>query len=129
MHTLTDIDGSKFNIFYDNGCGEIVLSKDAADRLEAIGRAKQDFPGPIVLHGVGNQESICKNGVYSIRLPLKNGLDAEMTGVCVEDVIAPFPKYPLKEVEKDFRDKIAEQNTVEIFYLHYLNCLMMSEEK
>ena len=33
-----------------------------------------------------------------------------MSGVCVENITVPFPKYPLKKVEKDFRGKIARIN-------------------
>ena len=55
-------------------------------------------------------KSQCENGVYSISLPLENGEEAKMSGVCVENITVPFPKYPLK-VEDDFRKNIAKINS------------------
>ena len=63
-----DVAGLKLNLFYDSGCGDLVVSKEATDMLQEIRRAKQEFSGPVILNGVGNQESICTHGVYSIPL-------------------------------------------------------------
>ena len=106
-----DVAGLKLNFFYDSGCVDLVVSKEGADMLQEIRRAKQEFSDPVILNGVGNQESICTHGVYSVRLPLVNGLEANMCGVCVDDVTAPFPRYNLKKVEKNFMDKIAKTDT------------------
>ena len=78
-----DIDGVRLNIFYDTGCGDLVISKEAVDKLKRLGRAKIEFVGPIVLNGVSNQESVSEYGIYSVRLPLENGSEATMSGVCV----------------------------------------------
>ena len=33
-----------------------------------------------------------------------------MSGVCVDEVIIPFPKYPLKVVEQDIRREVGKSN-------------------
>ena len=106
-----NVDGLSFNLFYDTGCGDLVINKESCDKLKSVGRAKLEFPGPIVLNGVGNQESICEHGVFSIRLPLGDGREARMCGVCVDSITAPFPKYPLKKVEEDIHVKISRINS------------------
>ena len=42
-------------------------------KLMRIGRAAKEYDGPITFNGVGNQKSICHFGIYSIRIPLKDG--------------------------------------------------------
>ena len=95
-----------FNLFYDSGCGDLVVSKSAVDQLEAMGRAKLLRPGPLILEGVNNQVSICKHGRYEIRIPLADGSDAVMSGLCFDNVTSNFPIYTLTEVEKDFCARI-----------------------
>ena len=105
-----DVEGLQFNIFYDSGCGDLVISKDCRNRLTSIGRAKLEHDGPITLNGVGNQTSVCDLGVFSIQIPLNGGVDARMCGICVETITTPFPKYPLEKVEKDFRLSVERIN-------------------
>ena len=61
------------------------------------------------MSGVGDHKSICENGIYSICLPLKNGLDAIFSGVCSDRITTIFPKYPLKDVEKDIRKQCKKE--------------------
>ena len=98
MKILTQL----FNLFYDSGCGDMVSSKRAIDVLESQGRAKLIRPGPLILEGVNNQVSICKHGRYEIKIPLADGSDAVMRGLCFDNVTSDFPIYTLTEVEKDF---------------------------
>ena len=51
--------GDETNIFYDNGCGDSIVTKTCADRLVAKGLATLEIPGPIDLWGVNNQKSVC----------------------------------------------------------------------
>ena len=101
------ISGLLGNIFYDNGCGDLVVSKKFVDLLMQIGRAELVIPGEMVLRGVNDQTSVAKHGVYKIKLPLKNGGNAEMTGLCVDAITIPFPKYPLCAVEQSIRDYVS----------------------
>ena len=105
-----DIDGDILNMFYDNGCGDMIVSKETADILSRMGRARQLKPGPMVINGVNNQQSVCPHGLYEITLPLLDGGTATLSGLCVDDITEPFPFYPLKEVEKDFRAQIGRSN-------------------
>ena len=105
MLQTIEINGHTFNIFYDSGCGDLVVKKSAIDILLSMGRAKHEIPGPITLTGVGDQKVVCKDGVYSLKLPLCNGQEAVVSGLCVNKITAEFPKYPLRDVETDFREK------------------------
>ena len=98
--------GYPLNIFYDGGCGDALISKEAVDMLTSIGRATLHLPGPLYLEGVNKQQSISKHGVYEIRLPLKNGNDARMTALCLDEITSPFPKYPLSKVENDIQSYV-----------------------
>ena len=75
-----------------------------------IGRAMKEYDGPITLNVIGNQKSICQYGIYSICMPLKDGTEAKMSGVCVDEVTLPFPKYPLKVVEQDIMKEVGKSD-------------------
>ena len=75
-----------------------------------MGLAKLEYSGQITLNGVGNQQTICQHGVYSIMLPLDTGEQAKMTGICVDNITVPFPYYPLKRVDEDFRTEVAKKD-------------------
>ena len=92
------IEGHKFNLFFDNGCGDMVIKKSALDILLGLNRATLEKPGPIPLSGVGDLVSWCQHGKYSVRLPLKGGGDVELTGLCLDKVTCTFPTYPLAKV-------------------------------
>ena len=104
-----DVEGESVNMFYDNGCGDMILAKETADQLVSMGRAKQICPGPLTIQGVNGQSSSCPHGVYEIQLPLLNGGNATLSGLCVDNITEPFPFYPLNEVEKDFRTQIGKK--------------------
>ena len=97
-----NIKGKRFNLFFDTGCGDLVCKKKAVSELEAMGMAELIVPGPIVLGGVGDLKTVSNNGVYKVDIPLHSGNSAIMRGVCLDQVTAEFPVYPLKEkVEPD----------------------------
>ena len=56
LQTIT-IDGVTLRLFFDTGCGDIVVKKSAMEALKRLGRANQELPGPISLSGVGDQKS------------------------------------------------------------------------
>ena len=110
-----EINAHPFNIFYDSGCGDLVARKSAIDVLASMGRAKREIPGPITLSGVGDQIVVCKDGMYSLKLPLCNGQDAIASGLGVNKITAKFTKYPLREVRKNYREqflKLGGENLV-----------------
>ena len=101
MLQTIQVEGKSFNVFYDTGCGDLVARKGAVDELAKIKRATNIVPGPIVLTGVGDNKSVCDHGAYKIRLPLHNGNDVNMSGLCLDKVTSQFPTYHLNEVEND----------------------------
>ena len=44
-----EIEGHKFDLFFDSGYGDMVIKKSALDFLVGMGRAKLEIPGPITL--------------------------------------------------------------------------------
>ena len=96
-----DVDGSRINLFFDSGCGDMVVKKSAVDRLVGADQAKQVISGPLVITGVGDQKSVSKDGVYSICLPLQNGKNAMLCGLCMPKITTEFPVYDLGTVEED----------------------------
>ena len=90
MQTI-EIEGKAFEIFYDNGCGDLTMTIAAIDSLMRLGRARLLYPGPVELVGVCEQTSTSPHGIYQISLPMFDGVNAVMTGLCVEQVTAGFP--------------------------------------
>ena len=101
-----DVDSLPIRVFYDRGAGDAVLKWAAVDALKKLGRAVLIQSGPISMSGVGGIESVTHYGLWSICLPLKNGRNVVITGVCMENVTAEFPNYQLNDVEWDVRDRI-----------------------
>ena len=54
MLQTINVEDISVNIFYDSGCGDIVIKKSAVDALIRAGRAELQIPGPIPLRGVGD---------------------------------------------------------------------------
>ena len=94
-----DVEGIKLNMFFDSGCGDLVIKKSAVEKLRSIGRAKQEVPGPIVLNGVGGHKSVSNDGIYSVCLPLYDGRNAILSGLCLPKITAEFPVYDLDIVQ------------------------------
>ena len=103
MLQTINVQGEHFNLFYDSGCGDLVCKKSAVDKLAALGRAERLLPGPITLSGVGDKKTICQEGVYKITLPLSDGSEATMSGLCLDRVTGKFPEFSLKLAENDIK--------------------------
>ena len=104
MLQTINVGGELFNIFYDSGCSDLVCKKSAIDKLVSQGRASCVTPGPITLTGVGDNKTVCQEGVYKITLPLLKGKEATMSGLCLDKVTGSFPEFSLKTVEKDIQE-------------------------
>ena len=96
------IQGIRINLFFDNGCGDLVVRQSAVEKLSRIGRAKLEFGGPIPINGVGDHKTEAL-GFYSLCLPLHDGTNATLSGVCLPKITTRFPVYHLREVEADLR--------------------------
>ena len=100
-----EVEGVKLNLFFDSGCGGSVIKKSAIEKLMSIGRAKQIVSGPLTMTGVAGQQSVCHDGVYSVCLPLYNGNEAVLSGLCMPSITGEFPLYYLDNVEKDLHSE------------------------
>ena len=96
------VEQHEYSLFYDTGCCDMV-SRYAA--MKSIGkRATKEFSGPVTLGGLGNAQITSSHGTYQVKLPLFNGNDAVLSGVCLDQITVEFPKYLLKgQVEADVR--------------------------
>ena len=83
-----NIEGNKCNVFDGGGgCGDFVCNK-VINKLVTLGRSSLELPGPFILTGAGGSKQVCKNGWLLIGLPLAEGGDALMSGLCTEKVHA-----------------------------------------
>ena len=87
------------NMFYDSGCEESCSSKQGADKLSKVGRAKNVIPGPMHLRGVSDIVTVSEHGVYKVTLVTHDGKLVTVRGLCLTNVTCRFPTYPLKEIE------------------------------
>ena len=109
-----DVDGIKLNLFFDRGCGDIVIKKSAIDKLVGIGRAKQIVSGPLEITGIGDQTSVSDDGFSSVCLPLHNGSNAVLGGRCMSKITAQFPIYDLRAVENDLQSRCGKVCRLEV---------------
>ena len=99
------IDDIKLNLFFESGCGDMVIKTSTVDKLADVGREKQILSGPLEITGVGDKKSVWNDGVYSVSLPLYNRENAILSGLCMPKIMADFLFYALHDVEKDIRNK------------------------
>ena len=68
-----------------------------------------------------------EHGVYMIRLPLLNGQDAVLAGVCLDRITNTFPLYPIQgRVKEDIYKAFEENNfAVTITYLSIFRELLV----
>jgi len=95
------VNNNKLLIFYDNGCSDFVVSEKAVQLLGS--RATKESSQQIILSGVGNTQTKSSLGTYSVKLPLSNGNDVSLSGICLQHITSNFPVYPLATVEKDIQ--------------------------
>ena len=111
MFQRWQINGEIFNIFYDDGCFDACFRKSAIERLKKMNRAVQSEEGPMIITGVTGAKTICPEGEYTITVPLANGGEAKMSGLCLERVTGRFSEYSPKAVESQFHGDIQVLNS------------------
>ena len=99
------VDGQKINIFFDNGCGGLIIKKSIAEKLVELGRARQTVKKQSDITGVGDIKTVCVDGEYTFCLPLHNGENVTLSGLALPKITSDFPMYDLSEVERDIREK------------------------
>ncbi|XP_066931129.1 uncharacterized protein [Clytia hemisphaerica] len=83
-----------YTIFYDSGCSDFISRFEAVRHLGS--NAIKQFSGDISMGGVGGSVNITSHGVYTISIPLSHGVNAMMTGPCMDRITETFPSYPLQ---------------------------------
>ena len=68
--------------------------------LHSLGRAYCEVDGALEITGVGDQKTEAL-GVYSICLPLHDGTNVTLSGVCMPKITSRLPVYPLGDVQSD----------------------------
>ena len=102
MLQRVQIGDKKFTLFFDTGCSDMVAKHEAIIKIGK--RARLEIEGPTTLGGVGNVKMESKHGIYQVRLPLVNGKDAVLAGVCLDKITNQFPSYPIKgSIENDIK--------------------------
>ena len=100
MLQIIVVDEQEYSVFYDSGCGQFVVRHKAVQRLGW--RAQSLVPGPKPIYGLANSKTISEHGVYQVTLPLFNGENATLSGLCLNEITQKFPSYPLQgEIEDD----------------------------
>ena len=88
-----EVESKPYTIFFDSGCSDLVSRYEA---IQTIGnRASLERKGPIYIGGVGESKTESSHGIYQLRLPLHNGKNAVLSGVCLDKITSTFPQYPL----------------------------------
>ena len=59
---VTEVEDQFLNLFFDSGCGDMVIRKSAVDMLMESGQAELWASGPITYSGVGDK-SLCTHGL------------------------------------------------------------------
>ena len=93
------------NLFFDNGASDCIIRKSAIEKLLKIGRTEQVNSDPIELEGVAGNVTVCTDGYWRIILPLHDGQNAILSGLCLPKITADFPTYTLSDVADDIRGR------------------------
>jgi len=99
------INNQSFTVFFDNGCSDFVIRKDAIDRLGS--HAVKIFNGCVNIGGVGGTSTQSSHGIYSINIPLHDGQMIPMSGICLDQITQTFPMYPLSSASADLHKAYA----------------------
>ena len=97
------VDGKQLLVFFDNGCSDFVISKKGVEMLGP--RCVKESSNPVILGGVGESKTESKLGIYRVNLPLYDGREVSLSGVCLEQITSKMPEYPLEEVAQEIHRK------------------------
>ena len=109
-----------FNIFFDSGCSDFLITQDAVNRLGP--NATMISKVPVSVGGLAGSQTVSDHGLYRVKLPLITGNYALLLGVCLEKLTEEFPQYPLGEAEKSLL--LTPQAQYRKSFLNYQNLLV-----
>ena len=105
------INNEMFTVFFDNGCSDFVVRKDAIDRLGS--HAVKIFNGCVNIGGgLGGTSTQSTHGIYSVNIPLHDGQMIPMSGICLDQITQTFPIYPLTSATSDLHEAYATSGDV-----------------
>ena len=105
------IGDQNFTIFFDTGCSDMVSRHNAIQRIGD--KARLEVKGPILLGGVGDVKTESQHGIYQVRIPLHNGKNAVLTGVCLDQITRSFPLYPMQgKIQNDIIDEYVKSGGI-----------------
>ena len=112
---IIKINNNRYSIFFERECGDFVSRYNAIRSLTS--NATQEHAGPITIGGVGGVISVSQHGIYKDNLPLYNGIQATMSGVCLDNITSKCPLYPqqgkvLNDIIKAYKDVGGDARTV-----------------
>ena len=55
----------------------------------------------LFLYQVWNTQVKSNHGIFQVKLPLFNGLEATFSGICLDQITVKFPQYPLKGIVEE----------------------------
>ena len=97
----------EFVTFFDSGCGDMCVSKDAINRLGEL--SELIVNGPTPLGGIGDIVIESPHGIYDVSLPLFDGSTAKLRGVALDNLTNDFPEYILNsQIQTDIRTAYEE---------------------
>ena len=94
--------GEMFNIFFDSGCSDFLITKDAVNRLGSSATLLSKVP--VSIGGLAGSKTISDHGLYRVKLPLSTGNYAQLSGICLPKLTDNFPLYSLCDAEKSLFD-------------------------
>ncbi|MEM7375622.1 MAG: hypothetical protein AAF587_43925 [Bacteroidota bacterium] len=100
------INNKLFTVFFDNGCSDFVVRKDAIEKLGS--HAVKIFDGCVDIGGVGGTSTQSNHGIYSVNIPLHDGQMIPMLGICLDQITQTFPMYPLTSASSDLHKAYAK---------------------
>ena len=100
------VNSQPFTIFYDTGCSDFIVTRDAANRLGP--HAIPESSDPVTISGVGDK-TVQTSGSYEVRLPLCDGSNAVFNGSCLDKIATPFPIYDLTAASNDLITAAADE--------------------
>ena len=106
------VNDQRINIFYDNGCSDLIIKESAIAKLG--NHATQTSSRPIKIGGVGESTTLSTLGTYSLQLPLCDGDQALVSGICIKSITATFPHYPLDQVMEDIQQSFSSSGISDV---------------
>ena len=97
------VEGVNLNLFYDNGCSDMCITKRAVDLLENLGRAVNLTKKARPLTGLADLKTVATHGKYKITLPLHDGTEVNLSGACLDKITSCFPTFPLEKVALELK--------------------------